>query len=356
MQDAGGDPYTAIPEDRRWSGLRDETWDRVSTKDKPSAYGPLQESVHLWTYRLASRLSPDPSTQVWLFKIPAALADLATGMAAVSLLAALGMSRRRALVYLWSPLSVTEFWIEGHYDSIALAFVVAALALSARGRVNWALGLLSAGIMAKFWPVVLAPFLLVSRAGRRWRFEWTGMAAAAGVAILLCLPYWGQRAPRSGRPDRAHGRLAQQRQPVRAPGAPVRREPGSGGDDREMAAREWRPADSQHPAAGHGRRIGGAVSDAAARGELLSLVLDLDASLACRAHRAGPAAMDRVGLAGLPCRAHVRGQRDLGLRRLPDGGRVPARSRAARRQVASVDRAPPKAPTGAATGAGCCPG
>ena len=40
LQAAGGNPYTDIPEDPRWSKLRDETWPRVNRKDLPSVYGP----------------------------------------------------------------------------------------------------------------------------------------------------------------------------------------------------------------------------------------------------------------------------------------------------------------------------
>ncbi len=190
VQDAGGDPYLAIPEEARWEGLRDQTWERVSTKDKPSAYGPVLELLNLWYYRLAARLDPDPWKQIWLFKLPFALADLGVGLALMALLRAVGRSRAWVLIYLWSPLAVTEYWIEGHNDAIAVAFVVAALAISARGRKSWALALLVVATLCKFWPVVLAPYLLLTRDGRRWRVEWTGLATAAGVGLVLCLPYW----------------------------------------------------------------------------------------------------------------------------------------------------------------------
>ena len=190
VQDAGGDPYLAIPEEGRWEGLRDSTWERVSTKDKPSAYGPVLEQLNLWYYRLAVRLDPDPWGQVWLFKLPFALADLAAGLALMALLSAVGRSRAWVLIYLWSPLAVTEFWIEGHNDAVAVAFALAALVLSERGRKNWALVLLAVATMCKFWPAVLSPFLLVTRDERRWRVEWTGVLASAAVGIVLCLPYW----------------------------------------------------------------------------------------------------------------------------------------------------------------------
>ena len=60
VQDVGGDPYVALPEEARWESLRDATWSRVSSKDKPSAYGPVVEQVNLWFYRLIAQWDTDP--------------------------------------------------------------------------------------------------------------------------------------------------------------------------------------------------------------------------------------------------------------------------------------------------------
>ena len=190
VQAAGGDPYLAIPEDSRWERLRDSTWTRVSTKDKPSAYGPVLEQLNLWYYRLVRQLDPDPWTQIWLFKLPFALADLGVGLALMSLLAGLRLSRCWVLVYLWSPLAVTEYWIEGHNDAVGVMLVVAALALSVRRRRVPALVLLALATLCKFWPVVLAPFLMLARRDGRWQFEWRGLLASVAVGIVTCLPYW----------------------------------------------------------------------------------------------------------------------------------------------------------------------
>ena len=190
LQAAGGEPYRDTPEEAEWTGLRDATWPNVTGKDKPSAYGPLLEQIFFRYFLLASRLTDDPWRQVWLFKIPFALADLAAAAAVMALLAALGRPRRWALIYLWSPLAVIEFWAEGHNDAFAVASVAAALALAVKGRSTWALLALTCGTLFKFWPAVLTPFLLVSKAGNRWRVHWRGAAACLPVALLVCLPHW----------------------------------------------------------------------------------------------------------------------------------------------------------------------
>ena len=190
VQNAGGDPYLALPQDPQWEGLRDATWPRVAAKDKPSAYGPVLEQMNLWTYRFIQLLESEPWTQVWLFKIPFALAELGIGLTLMALLAAAGRPTAWALIYLWSPLAVTEFWIEGHNDAVAVAFVVAALALSLRGRSTWGVVLLTVATLCKFWPAVLFPFLGLTRSQGRWQVEWKGLLVGAAVGVALCMFYW----------------------------------------------------------------------------------------------------------------------------------------------------------------------
>ncbi len=190
LQSVGGDPYRDTPDQAAWDGLRDETWSRVTAKDNPSAYGPLLEQLYLGHYLLTASLVEDPWTQVWLFKLPFAFADLAVGWALMALLAAAGRPRSWALVYLWSPLAVIEFWAEGHNDAVAVALVVAALACSLRAKPNWALAALTTAFLCKFWPVVLYPFLLVSRADGRWRMHWRGALGCIPLVLVVSMPYW----------------------------------------------------------------------------------------------------------------------------------------------------------------------
>lgn len=191
MQEAGGDPYLDTPNDARWNHLRDATWPRVAGKDKPSAYGPILEHLNLWFYRAIRLLDDDPWKQLWWLKIPFSIADLGVGLALMALLASMGLPRSRVLVYLWSPLPVTEFWIEGHNDSVAVMLAVAALALVVRGRSDWAVAVAAAGALCKYWPVFLLPFLALHRTRAGWRVEFRGLAVAAVLAVCACWPYRG---------------------------------------------------------------------------------------------------------------------------------------------------------------------
>ena len=174
---AGGNPYTERPEDPRWAGLRDTTWEQVNRKDLPTAYGPLLEWCYRITWEGASRFSSDERVQVRLFKVPFQLMDLATA-------ALLWRWRPEALVvYFWSPLVVTEFWASGHTDSALLFFLVAAVWAAQEARWGLAYGALWGATLIKFWPAFLFPLF--------WRHGGRAQLAAAWIpaAVLVAWPF-----------------------------------------------------------------------------------------------------------------------------------------------------------------------
>ena len=77
LQAAGGNPYQVRPRDPPWAQLRDSAFPRVVGKDFKAVYGPLIEQVELWTYRVVSASVSDAERQVFWFKLPYALCDLA---------------------------------------------------------------------------------------------------------------------------------------------------------------------------------------------------------------------------------------------------------------------------------------
>ena len=77
LQAAGGNPYQVRPRDPPWAQLRDSAFPRVVGKDFKAVYGPLIEQVELWTYRVVSASVSDAESQVFWFKLPYALCDLA---------------------------------------------------------------------------------------------------------------------------------------------------------------------------------------------------------------------------------------------------------------------------------------
>lgn len=189
LQAAGGNPYTAVPEDPQWARLRDSTWDQVNRKDLPSVYGPLLETVYAGCYRLVSAVTPDESLQVWLFKIPFALCELLAAGALIWLLNSLALPSAWALVYLWSPLMIVEFWAQGHNDTLAVLLLVLALAAAHRHRWTAGFACLSLAALAKFWPAILFPFFLLRHENGAWRLRWKQALVAVPIALAVSWPY-----------------------------------------------------------------------------------------------------------------------------------------------------------------------
>lgn len=187
LQAAGGNPYAARPNDPAWSGLRDSTFPRVTGKDFKAVYGPLTELVERVTYRVVSAFESDPVRQVFWFKVPYALCDLALLMVLPALLIQRGFSTSRVLIYAWSPLPVIAFWATGHNDSLVILLLALAFLAAATERWTWAFAALSLAAAAKIWPLLLFPLFIGWRGYRplRWYQWWV----AAPVFFALAWPY-----------------------------------------------------------------------------------------------------------------------------------------------------------------------
>jgi len=201
LQAAGGNPYQVRPGDTQWTQLRDSTYPRVVGKDFKAVYGPLIEQVELWTYRVVSASVPDPERQVFWFKLPYALCDLAAVWALWLLLGVHGLARERILIYAWSPLTIIEFWGTGHNDALVVLAVSLALLAAARKHWTWAFTALALAVGAKVWPVLLIPLFIGwrgHRPARWWHFppapertpRWYEGWVVAPILLILALPYW----------------------------------------------------------------------------------------------------------------------------------------------------------------------
>lgn len=191
VQAFGGNPYRERPADQRWESLRDATYPSINHKDRPSVYGPVLEHFYLSYYRLAEWLENDELRQVRLFKLPFAMLELGVALALVRLLAVMGLPREWLLIYFWSPLTVVEFWVQGHNDSIAIIFVLLALVAAHRNRWNWAFTWLTMATLTKFWPVILFPFLLLRREKIGWVFRWKPALVSIPITVVVSWSYLG---------------------------------------------------------------------------------------------------------------------------------------------------------------------
>ncbi|MCC7291059.1 MAG: DUF2029 domain-containing protein [Phycisphaerales bacterium] len=173
VQLAGYNPYVLAPDDAQLRPLRDASWTHINHPNWPAVYPPLAQLV----FRGIAALHPHVQTAKVCF--------VACDIFAVFLLRAL--LRRRGEAETWGslyalcPLTLSAFAVEGHLDSLMIAFTLGALLMAERKQWAWAGTLLGLAVSAKLVAVVLVPLLLV----RRWK---TGLLAV-GVAALSTLPY-----------------------------------------------------------------------------------------------------------------------------------------------------------------------
>lgn len=177
VQAAGLNPYRTAPSDPAAAGLRDATYPWVGQKHARAGYGPVLELVEAAMFRAVAHL-PDPFRQAFWFKLPAALADLGTGLTLAFLLKTMHLPPERVLVYAWAPLPVFEFWINGHNDSLLLLGVVLAVLALAGARYVAASAALTLAALTKFWPAALFPLLF-----RRWRWQLLLLPALTAVCL-----------------------------------------------------------------------------------------------------------------------------------------------------------------------------
>lgn len=173
----------------------------IDHRSVPTIYPPLSEAVFAATAFITPERAP-LRVQVGVFKGMLLMLDLATVLLVMGLLRNLNQPPARALAYAWCPLVLKEFANTGHLDAIAVCLTVAVfwlLTLPRRENIfaaagnkspqlpdsrDWLAAVLWAGaVLAKLYPVVLAPVLLAFW-WRRVRWCVSGFFAAAAIIVV----------------------------------------------------------------------------------------------------------------------------------------------------------------------------
>jgi len=178
VQNAGWNPYAVAPTDPRLEALRDSGWAVMPAPEVPTMYPPLSELI----FRATWRVLPGPVG----FKLPFLLADIAVAAMLAGWIRSTGGRNYQIAIYAWNPLVVVEFASSGHNDALAIAAVVATLLIIRRFPAMSTLTL-TAGALAKAFPIVLLPLALF-RAG--WPHKMRGWLAAAGCVALGAVCVW----------------------------------------------------------------------------------------------------------------------------------------------------------------------
>ncbi|HEY2711902.1 MAG TPA: hypothetical protein VGI60_05250 [Chthoniobacterales bacterium] len=194
VQNAGFNPYVLAPNDERLLEVRRQCpdWNRINHREFSAIYPPGTEL-------LFGALSHCRATPLF-YKLLFAAVDLG---AVALLLALIGGSSRYADAawYAWNPLVIYSFAGAGHFDSLMIASMLAAILFVARCESatkkpeKWLYALLAAtalglAISFKLVPVLLLPLCLFAL-GRRA----IALLFSLTIPFLLSLPFGFPRVP-----------------------------------------------------------------------------------------------------------------------------------------------------------------
>lgn len=181
IQRGGWNPYAIAPEDRRLVGYRDRYWAHVSNQEMPNIYPPVTE--------LVLRGTATASGKLLAFKAPMLAAEgLLIGLLAFWIRRS-GRRDFTLAIYAWNPLVVVELAASGHNDSLVMLCSVAALFLIIERRSVLSTLALGAAVLAKFFPILLAPLWLRRTGWPRSARSWAGLGLACALAAVSWWPY-----------------------------------------------------------------------------------------------------------------------------------------------------------------------
>jgi alpha-1,6-mannosyltransferase len=188
IQQLGANPYLTRPADPAFAQLAEEFRSRrenIPGADIPAIYPPLAELI----FRLAGEAArAAPRAALLLFKLPAFLGDLVLLTLLAWWIRSTGGRSVQLAIYAWNPLVLVEFAASGHFDALAIAVVLAARFVLTRGRQTVSTVLLAAGVLLKWFPVMLLPLWLRRIGGPRTQ-AWPAVTAAALLTALCAWPY-----------------------------------------------------------------------------------------------------------------------------------------------------------------------
>lgn len=136
-------PYVAFPKSPGLDGLLNPEQPDPPGATIPTLYPPLSE----FAYRLIETIPG--------YKRASTILDLASIAALLLLLTAMKQPLHRVLAYAWNPAVLTSFALSGHFDSLAIVTLLAALFLLVTKRPALSMFALALSFLSKFFPALL---------------------------------------------------------------------------------------------------------------------------------------------------------------------------------------------------------
>lgn len=173
---AGENPFEAPADDPVWASHRDDHWELMNHKDRPTAYPPGVQ----WIMAGAVALSYHPVSM----KALTLLGDLFTLALLIKLLALGRQPLRWAGFYAFNPIVLIAFAAEAHFDSLMIAALMGMLLADSLRRPHWTWFLFGLAVQIKLICVILGPLILKRENAR-------GLWALGLVLVLPTLPFVG---------------------------------------------------------------------------------------------------------------------------------------------------------------------
>jgi len=151
-------------------------FDRIGHRPVPTIYPPTAQ----WVFWISSVVRED---SILFMKFLFVVFDVLVIFVLIGLLKSVKMNPSMVIVYAWSPLILKEFANSGHYDAVAIFFMMLAISwLIQRRDDNGVLALSLAGL-TKLFPFLLTPLFM--RQFKRKHF-----LALAGIVLACYLPFF----------------------------------------------------------------------------------------------------------------------------------------------------------------------
>ncbi len=177
---AGENPYSAPADAPRWADRRDNIWENMNHRDRPTAYPPGIQ----WINAATTLISPSLKS----FKVLALLGDISVILLLFTLLRENMAPIRWVGFWAFNPVVLISFAAEAHFDSLMAAALLAAILAATREKKSAWLWL-GIAIQIKLVCLVLVPLFLTKKL-LRGSYILPLVLILPGLPFLSALPGW----------------------------------------------------------------------------------------------------------------------------------------------------------------------
>ncbi len=149
----GHNPFTKAPNDTSLIPLRDEVYNKVTFKEVSAIYPPVSQLAFVAGYYIKKN-------SVTALKLIYLLSELITLLVLLKLLYLKKKNLNYIILYAWLPLSIMEYFINAHLDSIGIMFMMLFIYFMEKEKHILSSVTFSLSILSKLYPIVLFPLII----------------------------------------------------------------------------------------------------------------------------------------------------------------------------------------------------